>query len=244
MEAEADLEADVGDAAGQLDGMGGRGAELLRQFVSRVAARGEADVEGDLLRVEIEAAHDAQDLGDLVLMIEGEHADAVGLERQADIRLRLDRVHVEELGLRRDRAHRRELAGRRDIEAIDAGGGERLQHDRLAVGLHRIGGAAGKRGGEGARILGEHARAKAIDRHVRPQRVRGIPGGLETLHRGAGPSLGRFDGEANRADMTAKGRRCLSLLSTGRTQGDARHFRATLHREQNEDGWRFVKSKF
>ena len=77
-------------------------------------------------------------------MIESERADAVVLEREADVRLRLDRVHVEELGLRRDGAHRRELGRRRDVEAVDAGLGERLQHHALAVGLDRIGGLAGK----------------------------------------------------------------------------------------------------
>ena len=39
MEAEADLEADVGDALDEFDGMGRRRAEFLRQLVGGVAAR-------------------------------------------------------------------------------------------------------------------------------------------------------------------------------------------------------------
>ena len=115
-------------------------------------------------------------------MIERHRADAVGLKRQADIGLRLDRVHVEHLGMRSDGAHGRELAGRSDIEAVDAGGGQGLQHDRLAVGLHGIGGAAGEGIGESARIGGEHVRPEAIDRHVGPQLVGGIAGGGKALH--------------------------------------------------------------
>ena len=57
-------------------------------------------------------------LGDLVLMVERHDPDAVVLERQPDVRLRLDRMHVEQLGIGRDRAHGGELAGRRDVEAV------------------------------------------------------------------------------------------------------------------------------
>ena len=56
-----------------------------------------------------------------------EDADAVALEREPDVGLRLDRMHVEELGRPRDRAHRGELAGARDVEAVDADVDERFR---------------------------------------------------------------------------------------------------------------------
>ena len=98
----------------------------------------------DRARVDVERAHHARQLGDLVLVVERDDADAVFLERQPDVRLRLDRMHVEHLGVGRDGAHGRELAGRGDVEGGDAGLDQRLQHHRLAIGLDRIGGLAGK----------------------------------------------------------------------------------------------------
>ena len=78
----------------------------------------DAHKEGDLARIDVERPHDARYLGDLVLMVDGHHADAIFLKRQPDVRLRLDRVHVEHLGVWRDGAHRCELAGRGDIECL------------------------------------------------------------------------------------------------------------------------------
>ena len=78
--------------------------------------------------IDVERPHHAGELGDLVLMVDGDDADAVLLERQADIGLRLDRMHVEHLGIRRHRAHRRELARRGHVEGRDAGLDQRLQH--------------------------------------------------------------------------------------------------------------------
>ena len=133
--------------------------------------------------VELTVEYAVPDIRDFVLMVERHRTDAVLFQRKSDVGLRLDRVHVEHLGLGRDGANRSELAWRSDVEALDAGGGQRLQHHRLAVGLHRIRGAARERRDERARVLGQHARAKAIDRHVGAERHGGVARGLETRGR-------------------------------------------------------------
>ena len=116
MEGDADLVAVAVQAVGQLDGMGRRGTELLGQLVGGRAAGLDAHEDGERAGVDVERAHHTGELGHLVLMVDGDDADAVALERQADVGLRLDRMHVEHLGLRRDGAHRLELGRRGDVE--------------------------------------------------------------------------------------------------------------------------------
>ena len=115
-------------------------------------------------------------------MIDGDDADAIVLQRQADVGLRLDRMHVEHLGIRRDGAHGREFARRSDVEGPDPGLDQRLQHDLLAIGLDRIGGLAGEHPHELPGICLQHFRAEAIDRLVWTERERRFAGIFESLH--------------------------------------------------------------
>ena len=141
----------------------------------------------DRARIDVERAHHARQLGDLVLVVDGDDADAVFLQRQPDVRLRLDRMHVEHLGIGRDGADGRKFARRRDVEGRHAGLDQRLQNDLLAIGLDRIGGLAGEHLHELPGVGLQHLRAEAIDRFVRAKRKRRLAGILESLH---GSSLG------------------------------------------------------
>ena len=183
MEAQADLEADPVETLHQFDGMAGRRAELPRKLVERVALGLQPHEDGHGSRVEIERAHDSQDLGDFVLVVEREHANAVGLERQPDVRLGLDRVHVEHLRLLGGRAHGRELARRGHVEGPDAGLDQRGEHHRLAVRFHRIGRLPGKQRHEPPGVRLEHGRPEAIERRVRPEGESCFAPGGELLHR-------------------------------------------------------------
>jgi hypothetical protein len=102
-------------------------------------------------------------------------------QRQPDVRLRLDRVHVEHLGVGATFAHRRDFARRRDVEGVDAGLDQRLQHHRLAIGLHRIGGLAGKHPMNRRASAFSTSGPEAVDRIVRPHGERGGPRILESL---------------------------------------------------------------
>jgi hypothetical protein len=115
-------------------------------------------------------------------VVDGDDADAVFLQRQLDVRLRLDRVHVEHLGIFRDGAHGGELTGRGHVEGRHAGLDQRLQHHRLAIGLDRIGGLAREHLHELPGVGLEHLRMEAIDRFVGPERKGCLAGILESLH--------------------------------------------------------------
>lgn len=142
----------------------------------------DAHENGDLARVDVERAHHARHLGDLVLVVERDDADAVGLKRQAYVGLRLDRVHVEHLGLRRDGSHRLEFGGRGHIERLDSYLGQCFEHHGLAIGLDRISRLAGKHAHELPRVFLQHIGTKAIDRIVGSKGERGFAGIFEFLH--------------------------------------------------------------
>ena len=114
-------------------------------------------------RRDVHRAHDAQDLRDLVLVVESQRADTVRLQSEPDVRLRLDRMHVEHLGLGGDRPHGLELGRAGDVEAANAGIGQHLEDHRLAIGLHGIGGLSREAFHEGKRVLAQDARPEAID---------------------------------------------------------------------------------
>jgi hypothetical protein len=182
MEAQADPVAATMEALQQFDRMRRAGAEFLRQFVSRVAFRVQPDENRHRAGVDVERPHHACQLDDLVLVVERDHPDAERFKRQPDVRLRLDRVHVEHLGIGRDGAHRRELRWRSHVEGGYPGLRDGIEHHRLAIGLDRIGRLAGKQAGEAPRIGFQHFRPEAIDRPVRTKGQRGFTGGIESLH--------------------------------------------------------------
>jgi hypothetical protein len=82
MEAQTGAKADAVDALQQLDGVTGSGAEFPGQLVGRVALGLQAGEQGDRRRVDLQGTHDAQDLNDLILMIERKRADVVCFEGQ------------------------------------------------------------------------------------------------------------------------------------------------------------------
>ena len=90
--------------------MSGRGAELLGQFIGGMPFRLEPDEKRDRSGVHVQRTHDPENLRDLVLVVEGHDPDTVCFQSQPDVRLRLDRVHVQHAGVGGHGAHRGELS--------------------------------------------------------------------------------------------------------------------------------------
>ncbi len=67
--------------------------------------------DGDIRGIDVQSAHDAMQFGNFVFMVDRKGADCVSLERQADVGLSLDRMHVQQFGGPGELAHRGELGG-------------------------------------------------------------------------------------------------------------------------------------
>ena len=190
MEADADLVAGPVQPLEQLHRRCRARAELLRQLVGRAALGLYAHENGDRARIDVERPHHARQLGDLVLVVDRDDADPVVLERETDVGLRLDRMHVEHLGVRRDCAHRRDLRRRGHVEDRDPRFRQRPEHQILAIGLDRIGGLARKQAHETQRVGLQHLGPEAIDGHIWSKRQRHILGIVESLHDFPGTASG------------------------------------------------------
>ena len=144
VEAQTNLEAYLMEPLHQFHRMAGCGAEFLRQLVHRMTLGLQPHENADRARIEIKRPHDPEHLGNLVLMVERHHPYTVSLKRQTDIRLCLDRVHVQHFRVRRCGAHSLELARRGDVKDFHTGLDQCLEHHRFTIGLDRIGGVSGK----------------------------------------------------------------------------------------------------
>jgi hypothetical protein len=109
METQPDLVACAVQSLGELHGTCRAGAEFLRQLVGSLAFGLDPHEDGQRTRIDVECTNHTRQLDDLVLVIDGNDADAVFLQRQPDVRLRLHRMHVEHFGIGRDRANRRKF---------------------------------------------------------------------------------------------------------------------------------------
>ncbi len=154
-------------SAQQPRNLAGRRAELAGQVVDRRTLRQRQPHEqSERWRVADQPDRHRllQDLGQLIGAVENEIGDAPAVERFADRRARLDRVHEVDLPPRQKLAHQPYLGNRCAIEMADTAGPQRSEHPWLGIAFYGIENVAREAAGEAARRPGDGCRTQAKQR--------------------------------------------------------------------------------